>query len=178
MDTVIAQVKSVLISTPKHWQILVDSYPGDQLRQAPAPNEWSALGCLQHLIDAERNVFPARLQAFLSGQDFPVFNPARERAKPAAADPVDMAAEFEQLRAESLAILNRVKPEDLSRTAQHPQYGLVPLEQVLQEWAAHDLNHTVQAVRALMQPYIQGSGPWRPLFKDHDVEVSQGHGSA
>ena len=37
------------------------------------------------------------------------------------------------------------------------------------EWAAHDLMHTVQAERALLQPLIGGSGPWRLYFKDHDV---------
>jgi hypothetical protein len=37
--------------------------------------------------------------------------------------------------------------------------------------AAHDLNHTVQAERALMQPFIAGSGPWRTagVFADHDL---------
>jgi len=27
--------------------------------------------------------------------------------------------------------------------------------------------HTVQAERALMQPFIEGCGPWRPYFRDH-----------
>jgi len=30
--------------------------------------------------------------------------------------------------------------------------------------SAHDLMHTVQAERAMMQPFIAGSGPWRPYF--------------
>jgi len=37
------------------------------------------------------------------------------------------------------------------------------------EWAAHDLMHTVQAERALMQPFLAKSGPWRPYFADHDI---------
>jgi hypothetical protein len=37
------------------------------------------------------------------------------------------------------------------------------------EWAAHDLMHTVQAERAMMQSFILGSGTWRPFFLDHDV---------
>jgi hypothetical protein len=27
--------------------------------------------------------------------------------------------------------------------------------------------HTVQAERALMQPFIQGCGPWQVYFTDH-----------
>ena len=44
------------------------------------------------------------------------------------------------------------------------------LEQLLNEWAGHDLMHTVQAERALMQPFIAGSGPWRGYFADHEAK--------
>jgi hypothetical protein len=39
----------------------------------------------------------------------------------------------------------------------------------LHEWVAHDLMHLVQAERALLQPFIQGSGPWRPFFADYEA---------
>ena len=58
---------------------------------------------------------------------------------------------------------------DLSCTARHSDLGIVTLEELLHEWAAHDLMHTVQAERAILQPLILGSGPWRSYFKDHDV---------
>jgi hypothetical protein len=43
---------------------------------------------------------------------------------------------------------------------------------MIHQWAAHDLNHTVQAERALMQPFIAGPGPWRAAgnFADHDFD--------
>jgi hypothetical protein len=84
-----------------------------------------------------------------------------------------MAAEFAQHRAASLTALSRVKPADLSRTARHSELGMVTLSELLHEWAAHDLMHTVQAERALMQPFIAGCGPWRPYFKDHDLNVTK-----
>jgi hypothetical protein len=40
---------------------------------------------------------------------------------------------------------------------------------MLQTWAAHDLNHTVQAERALMQPFMRGCGPWRHFFRAHEA---------
>ena len=40
-------------------------------------------------------------------------------------------------------------------------------------WAAHDLNHTIQAERALMQPFMLGCGPWRSFFRDHEVGVPE-----
>ncbi len=170
MDDLLEQVRSILISTPERWNDLVDSVPADLLARTPAPKEWSALECLQHLIDTERNVFPTRLRAFLAGADFPAFDPDAEGTKPGATSAVDMAAEFAHLRAASLALLTKVKPADLGRKSRHAELGPVSLDQMLHEWAGHDLMHTVQAERALMQPFIQGSGPWRHYFADHDVE--------
>jgi hypothetical protein len=63
--------------------------------------------------------------------------------------------------------VGRLKPEDLPRTAMHPERGEVSLGELLHEWGAHDLMHTVQAERALLQPFIEGCGPWRPYFADH-----------
>ena len=55
----------------------------------------------------------------------------------------------------------------MARTARHAELGPVTLAQLLHEWAAHDLMHTVQAERALMQPFLAGVGPWRGYFTDH-----------
>ncbi len=54
--------------------------------------------------------------------------------------------------------------------ARHAELGMVSLGDMVHEWAAHDLNHTVQAERAIMQPFILGSGPWRVYFQDYLVK--------
>jgi hypothetical protein len=56
---------------------------------------------------------------------------------------------------------------------QHPALGTVTLAQMLHTWAAHDLNHTIQAERALMQPFMLGCGPWRSFFKDHEIAAAK-----
>ena len=48
----------------------------------------------------------------------------------------------------------------------HSELGPVTLGQAMDTWAAHDLNHTMQAERALMQPFISGSGAWRVRFTE------------
>ena len=55
------------------------------------------------------------------------------------------------------------------RKSRHQDLGPVTLEEMLNEWPAHDFNHTVQAERALMQPYIKGCGPWKEFFLDHYI---------
>jgi hypothetical protein len=115
-------------------------------------------------------VFPVRVRALLAGQDFAAYNPNLQGTKPADSPaPVDLALEFAQLREAGLRQLAVVTPADLSRTALHQELGRVTLGELVHEWAAHDLMHTVQAERALMQPFIRGCGPWLRYFADHVI---------
>ena len=168
MQNVLTYAQTVLTSTPERWLNLAKLLPADLLRLPAAPGEWSALECLQHLVDTERWVFPVRVQYFLNGQDFPAFDPDTQGSQlNGPADPAGLAAEFDLLRHNSLAVLAKIKPDDLQRSAGHQELGAVTLGEMLHEWAGHDLMHTVQAERALMQPFIQGSGAWQVYFKDH-----------
>lgn len=168
METPIPWVRSILRTTPQRWMSLADSLPHDLLLRAPAPGEWSALDCLRHLVDTERFVFPARIMHLLRGEEFPAFDPDREGTKPVGASaPVELAAEFSRLRKESLVLLDSVESADMGRQARHQELGIVTMEELINEWAGHDLMHTVQAERAVLQPFIEGCGPWKPYFADH-----------
>jgi hypothetical protein len=170
MDDRLVSVLSVLETTSRRWLQLAESIPDKIFRRAPAPGEWSAQECLRHIIDTERLVFPARVGYLLRGEDFPAFNPDDDGTKPAADyGPFESAKEFDGLRAESLPLLRRLKPDDLGRKARHQELGIVSLMEMLNEWAGHDLMHTVQAERAIMQVYIEGCGPWKTYFADHVI---------
>ena len=169
MNTLIEQVQAILSTTPERWQRLVSRLPADLLTRPAAEGEWSALNCLRHLLVTERLVFPPRFRAFFTGEAFTNFDPSAQHADLDAQTPEQLVAEFARRRKENLALLEEVKDEDLRRTAQHPQFGTVTLGQLLHTWAAHDLNHTVQAERALMQPFMLGAGPWRAFFRDHEI---------
>ena len=167
LDTILP----VLETTSARWQALCQTLPPDQLSRQPAHAEWSALECLNHLLDTEKNIFPVRVRAILAGKDFAAFNPDEEGSVSTDPAPSALAAEFTSLRAASLALLKTLQPADLARTALHPELGQVTLEQLLHEWAGHDLNHTIQAEQALMQPFISGCGPWRGYFAGHDIAL-------
>ncbi len=167
MNDLLISASDVLSTNPARWASLTQTVSLDLLSLPPAPGEWSALECLQHLIDTEP-VFQFRVDAFLAGQDFPDFDPDTQGTKPdARRTPADLAAEYARLRAASLGALARLTPGDLGRQAMHQELGRVTLSEMVHEWAAHDLMHTVQAERALMQPFIRGCGPWLKYFKDH-----------
>ncbi len=167
MKDVLKSASAVLSVTPARWASLAQTIPAELLSLPPAPGEWSALECLQHLIDTEP-VFQFRIGTFLAGRDFPTFDPDSQGNKPdVKRKPADLAAEYDRLRAASLDALSRLTPGDLGRQALHQELGRVTLSEMIHEWAAHDLMHTVQAERALMQPFIRDCGPWLSYFKDH-----------
>ncbi len=174
MNDVLTSASAVLSVTPTRWASLTQTVPADLLSLPPVPGEWSALECLQHLVDTEP-VFQFRIDAFLAGRDFPAFDPDSQGTKPdARRKPADLAAEYTRLRTLSLEALARLTPADLDRQAIHQELGRVTLSEMVHEWAAHDLMHTVQAERALMQPFIKDCGPWQGYFKDHiAVEVAE-----
>jgi hypothetical protein len=167
MQDIVAVATSMLSATPQRWLSLAETTPESLLERAPAPGEWSAKECLGHLLDAERGVFPVRVRAFLAGQDFRSYDPDAEGSPLAQRTTGELAAEFARLRAASLTELASVTEADLERTARHSALGEVTLGQMVHEWAAHDLMHTVQGERAMMQPFIEACGPWREFFTDH-----------
>jgi hypothetical protein len=169
MNELLPSVRAVLETTAPRWLTLAATLPPDLLQRPPAPGEWSAIECLRHLSDAERDVFPVRVRAFLAGHDLTPYDPVAQASGDAGETPLALAEDFARLRQESLTLLAQVQPSDLNREVIHREYGPVRLAELLHQWAAHDLMHTVQAEQALMQPFVAGSGPWRSTFAAHDV---------
>lgn len=165
---ILKEARRVLLTTPLHWNNLTHTLTTELLNRPPVEGEWAALDCLQHIVDTERWVFPARVKAFLAGEDFPAFDPdAQGEISNRKLNAEELAAEFATLRQESLKLLETVTSADLGRISTHSELGKVTLSELIHEWAAHDLMHTVQAERAMMQPFIAGVGPWESYFTDH-----------
>ncbi len=172
MEDMLSQIRAVLTTTPARWQQLTGTLPADLLGRAPVEGEWSATDCLKHLLDTERFVFPARVHAFMQGQErFAAFNPDAQPAPTEPPSATEMAVSFAQARTQNLALLASIVASDLGRGSVHGELGPVTLGQMLHEWAAHDLMHTVQAERALMQPFIAESGAWQVYFRDHIAQA-------
>jgi len=169
MEMVLPTVRALITTTPSRWRNLFEALPEELLTRPAVMGEWSAVDCLRHLIDSEA-VYQFRIRAFLEGRDFPDFNPDVDGSHPGGQSPLALAAEFSRLRRASLEMLETLAPADLERTARHGELGPVTLGEMLHNWAGHDLNHTVQAERALMQTFIQNCGPWRRYYSDHETK--------
>lgn len=176
MDELIRRTADVLRVNGVRWRTLAFDLDRGLLARRPEPGEWSALECLGHSADTEARVFAARVRAILSGApSFRNYDPDLEGTPiDEATDPGTLADALVGARADSLALLATVRSEDLDSTSRHSELGSVTLRQLLNEWSAHDLMHVVQAERAVMQAFIEGTGPWRPYFADHDVAATEG----
>jgi uncharacterized damage-inducible protein DinB len=169
MTNVLDSARRLLSTTAGRWQSLVEMAPEELLQRAPAPGEWSAADCLNHLLTAERAVFGGRLRAILEGRDMASFDPREPHDPEPERTPQAVAAALASERGENLAVLSSLTPADLERSSRHPEHGMVSLRVLLNAWAAHDLQHTVQAEEALMQAFIPGTGSFRYRFADHEV---------
>lgn len=173
MDELLSQVRVILATTPARWTALIVKLPDDLMHRAPAAGEWSSVECLRHLHDVEEAVFQERVRAFRAGTELVPYDPDRDGSPSGDETSAELAADFALRRAASLALLDEVSAEELALTVNHPEYGTVRLHELLSYWAAHDLMHTMQAERALMQPFIADTGPWRVMLADHDVAAAR-----
>jgi hypothetical protein len=157
----------------ERWRGIATGLDRDLLARPPAAGEWSALQCLGHAADTEAQVFASRIRAIKDGRpELPSYDPdVQATPVTSATDPAAIAERLGAQRRDSLALLATINDEDLERGSRHLELGPVTLRELLNEWAAHDLMHLVQAERAVMQPFIPASGPWRHYFADHDVDL-------
>jgi hypothetical protein len=168
------RISSLMAGTARRWLDLVAAVPDDLLERPAAAGEWSVVDCLRHTMEAERHVFPARVQQFLAGEaELPPFDPA---ALPAATERTasEMAAAFAGAREENMRLIAGLRPEDLERTSRSRRLGPITLAMLLRQWALHDLEHLMQAERALFQGVLVESGaPLRTAYAALDLEVAQ-----
>lgn len=149
-----------LAATPSRLRDLVLATPTIVFDAPPAADEWSPRQVLDHLVQVEAEVFPSRIEAFVSGEDTMPDVSNHPFDPDATGD--DLVARFASLREAAVAQVRALAPDDLDRHMTHATYGDVTLEQMLTYFVAHDLNHLIQIERAIMQPLIPETGPWRP----------------
>jgi hypothetical protein len=125
---------------------------GDDAGWRPEPGEWSANECVGHLIEAERRGFAGRIRHILSVSadrppvDLDAWDPpaVAEARRDDLRSGSELAAEFEALRAGSLELLRSLRASDLERAGDHPEVGLLRVDELLGEWVHHDRNHVRQ----------------------------------
>ncbi len=117
-------------------------------RWRPAPEEWSANECLGHIIEADKRGFGGRIARILEqdgiaevGWDQIAVAAARADNRRSVAA---ILSEFQAGRDAGIGLVERLRPEELDRTAIHDRVGVVTIRDLLHEWVFHDRNHLRQ----------------------------------
>jgi hypothetical protein len=142
---------AVQAATPAAWHALVQE-AGAQLRDRPAAREWSVLGCLAHVTDAEL-VMSTRYRFVLAHDEPPLIGYDQDRwvdrlhGDDASAQ--DLLAVFDPLRVANLALWASTSPQDRARVGMHAERGPESLDMAFRMLAGHDRFHLTQAREAL-----------------------------
>jgi DinB superfamily len=131
-------------------RLVVDA--GDDLWTRPEPGEWSVLGCIAHLADAEL-VMAGRYRFVLAHDEPPLIGYDQDlwvdRLHEENEDPEPVLALFDALRAANLDLWRRTPEEGRSRFGIHAERGPESFDLSFRMLAGHDRFHLDQARRAL-----------------------------
>jgi len=125
---------------------------GSDLRQTPAPGEWSVLELLGHLVDAEI-VVSGRYRWVLSHDRPPLLGYDQdrwvERLRHNDDPPDELLEVFSTLRNANLRLWNRSSADDRRRVAMHAERGAESYELMFRMLAGHDRFHLDQMRQTL-----------------------------
>ena len=137
--------------TPELIRTLIED-AGRDLRTRPAPDEWSVLHCIAHVVDGEY-VVSGRLRWILAQDEPDLLGYDQDlwvdRLHRVLEGPDELLAVFEPLRAANLALWARTPEADRDRVGIHRERGPESFRLTFTLMAGHDRFHLAQANRAL-----------------------------
>jgi hypothetical protein len=138
----------ILERTPGLLHQLIADVTEDDLDWQPRPDRWSISMVLAHLADVEVHGFMRRFHDLVE-QDHP-FLPAYDQLSlfrgRSQFDGRGELKSFTSLRTDTLAWLRAAPPGAGARTGLHEQLGVINFDQLLHEFAFHDLGHLRQVI--------------------------------
>jgi hypothetical protein len=152
----------LLEATPGILRGLMAELTEDDACWKPAPDRFSVAEVLAHLSHSEGHCYRMRLDRFV-GETRPTFEPDDAQMYLdlyRGADPEDVFDHFEEQRQANVDYLRGLPPEVGGRVALHQEAGEITLDQMLHEWALHDLGHIRQIAELVRaRKYLHGAGP-------------------
>lgn len=137
------------------------SIADEDARWKPAPDRFSIAEVLAHLSHSEGNCYRLRLDRFLA-EHLPELEPDDAQMYLDLyrdADPQEAFDRFEEQRANNVEHLRALPAEAGERRARHQAAGEITLNQMLHEWALHDLGHIRQVAELVRaRKFLSGAG--------------------
>ncbi len=145
-DPAVAQASTAAVV-----RALVDD-AGADLWTRPEPGEWSVLGCIDHIVDAEL-VMAGRYRWTIAHDEPEIIGYDQDlwvdRLHRPDEDPASLLALFGALRTANLALWGQTTPVERARIAVHRERGPESVDLMFRMIGGHDRVHLAQARRAL-----------------------------
>jgi uncharacterized protein (TIGR03083 family) len=139
------QIRTAILTAHQELLDALDAMTPEEML-LPSPNEgWTAKDTLAHLSSIEARQ-RSQVRSVLDGQPFPGgdvndYN-AHEVAQRRERTLPELRAELERESAATIALLDSLSEDELSREFDHPRRGRIPVSGILQTIPNHVRNHT------------------------------------
>jgi hypothetical protein len=162
-------VIAILASTPNKLEREIASMSLRGMKTRPAANKWSVQEVLAHLDDIEEVGMRARVAAMIE-TDNPIL-PSIDQEKRAEEmkynrkNPLKSLASFARQRQANVKWLEKLTPAQLRRKGRHQKVGVLSVEELVTEWAFHDLGHLKQILEIKRYGLYRRIGNMRAFYK-------------
>jgi DinB superfamily len=159
----------LLEATPQILRGLMAGLSYDDVRWKPAPDRFSIGEVLAHLSHSEWHCYRTRVDQFMS-EERPELEPddaSFHLELYLNADPEDAFDHFEEQRETNIEYLRGLPASAGRRVAYHKGAATeITLENMLHEWAMHDLGHIRQIAELVRaRKHWEGAGPLNADYK-------------
>ena len=161
----VAEPLAILRRTPDVLHALLYDLPDSWTNTADTPDGWYPRDVVGHLISGEMVSWLERTRRILehgTSLPFDAFDREAMLERDRGVPMNELLDRFAQMRAASLVEFDSlVSDGDLDKVGMHAALGEVTLDNLLNTWAVHDLDHIGQVFAGLAGSHDAAVGPWK-----------------
>ena len=162
-------VLAILVSTPDKLKREISSMSLKEMKTRPTANKWSVQEVLAHLDDIEEIGMRGRVAAMIETENplLPSINQEKraQEMKYNRKHPLRSLASLARQRQANVKWLGRLRPAQLKRRGPHQKVGELTVEELVTEWAFHDLGHLKQILEIKRYALYPRMGNMRSFYK-------------
>ena len=163
------EVIVILASTPDKLSREIASMSLKEMKSRPAADKWSVQEVLAHLDDVEEIGMRTRVAAMVEAENplLPSFDQEKraQEMKYNHKPPLKSLASLTRQRKANVNWLARLSPTQLKRRGTHEKVGDLSVEELVTEWAFHDLGHLKQILEIKRYRLYPRMGNMKTFYK-------------
>ena len=158
-SAMVDRIIEILESTPTKLAAEVVPLSDRELRARPSSGCWSIIEVVAHLDDAEELAMRSRIAEIVAGGHpiLPEFDQNRRANEMHYIDKQlgPVLESFTAQRKRNVAWIRMLQSAQLAHSGTHPKVGTLSANDLLHEWAFHDLGHLKQILGSSDMPCIR-----------------------